>query len=185
MSPSLPPEIDDVELMRLASEHHSAAVAMLYDRHSTLLYSVLMQKLADPGEAQDILHDVFLKLPRKASLYNSAFGRPAAWLLTLARNAAIDLLRRQTTHRRYVQKAEQETTGFAPAFDGPHSDEVELLHNCVGTLPDDQKQTLKLAYFGGLTQQEISDQLSQPLGTVKARIRRGLLKLRDCVEGKL
>jgi RNA polymerase sigma-70 factor, ECF subfamily len=179
-----PQDIDDVELMRLASEQDSVAVGMLYDRHSPMLYAVLMQKLADPGEAQDILHDVFMKLHRKASAYNPALGRPVAWLLTMARNAAIDRLRRQTTHRRYVQKAEHEVEGSAPPFSGLHEDEVKVLNDCVGDLPSDQRQTLHLAYFGGLTQQEISDQLSQPLGTVKARIRRGLLKLRDCVEGR-
>lgn len=177
-------DTDDVELMRMASEHNSEAMGMLYDRHSTILFSVLMQKLADPNESQDILHDVFMKLHTKADRYDPALGRPVAWLLTLARNAATDRLRRQNTHRRYVVKAEQEHPGSAPAFNGPHSDEVELLNFCVSSLPAEQRQPLHLAYFGGLTQQEISDQLEQPLGTVKARIRRGLLKLKECVEGK-
>ncbi len=180
---ALPPDIDDVALMHLASTQHAEAIGTLYARHSTLLYSVLMQKLAEPHEAQDILHDVFMKLHSNAIAYNPALGRPVAWLLTVARNAAIDRLRRQSTHRRYVIKAEQENEPSAPAFSGPHSDEVELLNHCVGTLTDEQRDPLKLAYFGGYTQQEISNQLRQPLGTIKARIRRGLLKLRDCVEG--
>lgn len=183
LAQELSPNIDDVELMKLASGQDSAALAELYDRHSPLLYSVLMQKLADPADSQDILHDVFLKLYHKASSYNPALGRPIAWLLTMARNAAIDKLRKRGSHQRYVAKAVHEVEPHAPAHAGPHSDELALLNHCVEILPEEQRQTLHLAYFGGLTQQEISDQLSQPLGTVKARIRRGLLKLRDCVEG--
>lgn len=182
---ALAPDVDDVQLMQMAAEQNPEAIGLLYDRHSTLLFSVLMHQLADPNEAKDILHDVFVKLHSKATQYRAAFGRPVAWLLTMARNAATDRQRRQSTHRRYVVKAEQEQPGFAPAFSGLHQDEVEVLNRCVGTLPEEQCSLLKLAYFGGFTQQEISDQLEQPLGTVKARIRRGLLKLRECVEGKL
>ena len=171
--------------MRLVTEHAPSALAMLYARHSTIIYSVLMQMLGDPSESQDILHDVFLKIQHKASAYNAALGRPVAWLLTLARNTALDKLRRHSTHRRYVEKNTIAVEPTAQINDGLHFDEIELINHCVGGLPDDQKATVHLAYFGGLTQQEISDQLAQPLGTIKARIRRGLLKLRDCLEGKL
>jgi RNA polymerase sigma-70 factor, ECF subfamily len=181
----LPADIDDVELMRLVSEQNSGALAELYDRHSTIIFSVLMQMLADPAESQDILHDVFLKLQRKSTAYDPTLGRPVAWLLTMARNTALDKLRRRSTHQRYVTKLTIEAEPMTLTAGGLHHDEIEQIHQCVGSLPDDQKNTLELAYFGGLTQQQIATELAQPLGTVKARIRRGLLKLRDCLEGRL
>lgn len=185
MLTSPPAESDDADLMRRVAEHDPAGLAGIYDRHATLLHSVLLKMLADPAEAQDLLHDVFLSLPQKASNYDPSLGKPIAWLITLARNRAIDRLRRRSTHERFVRRSSEEADGTQPAFSGPHDDEKAALHDCVRRLPDDQRQTLHLAYFGGFTQQEISQQLAQPLGTVKARIRRGLLKLRDCLEGRL
>jgi RNA polymerase sigma-70 factor, ECF subfamily len=176
---------EDIALMHRASSGDTAALALLYDRHASLLYSVLMQKLGDPAEAQDVVHDVFVKLHTKSALYNPALGKPIAWLLTVARNTAIDKLRKRSTHQKYLNTIMHETEQAAPAHAGPHADELELLRHCIGILSDQQRSTLQLAYFSGLTQQEIADQLAQPLGSVKAWIRRGLLKLRDCVEGKL
>jgi RNA polymerase sigma-70 factor, ECF subfamily len=182
---SPPAEADDADLMRRVAEHDPAGLAGIYDRHATLLHSVLLKMLADPAEAQDLLHDLFLSLPQKASNYDPSLGKPIAWLITLARHRAIDQLRRRSTHERFVRRSSGESDGSQPAFSGPHDDEKAVLYECVRRLPDDQRQTLHLAYFGGFTQQEIAEQLAQPLGTVKARIRRGLLKLRDCLEGRL
>jgi RNA polymerase sigma-70 factor, ECF subfamily len=176
---------NDVDLMQAASEGDHAALGHLYDRHAQLIFNVLMQKLADASEAQDIVQDVFVKIYNKRATYNPMLGKPVAWMLTIARNAATDKLRRRTTHQKYVNRAVHEVEQSSPAHNGPHLDEIELLNHCMGTLTDPQRNTLKLAYFGGLSQQEISDELTQPLGTVKAWIRRGMLKLKDCVEGKL
>ncbi len=162
----------------------------MYDRHSTLLYSVALKVLADPEEARDVLQHVFLTLHEKAGRYDAALGRPAAWLATMARNRSIDRLRSLKRERTYAEKfrLEADPAEFSPtSHDAPaaYSDEVEMLQGAVAQLPPDQRQALELAYFGGLTQQEISDKLSQPLGTVKARIRRGLLKLRESLDGLL
>ena len=181
----LPVDLSDTELVHLTSGGNQEALGLLYDRHAPLIFSVLVQKLADPVEAQDIVHDVFLKLHMKSHLYNPALGSPVAWLLTVARNTATDRLRKCSTHQKYVDKATLEAEASAPPHSGLHGDEVELLHNCLGTLPDQQRDILQMVYFSGLKQQEISDCIMQPLGTVKAWIRRGLLKLRDCVEGRL
>jgi RNA polymerase sigma-70 factor (ECF subfamily) len=173
----------DALLLRQISDQDRDAMAELYDRHSALLYSILMAKLADPVEAQDILHDVFVKLHTQASRYNPALGKPIAWLTTMARNAAIDRLRKKSTHQRYVVKmTDQPQMGPDPVCRAG-ADEVERLTFCVGALPDSQREILKLAYFGGYTQQEIANQLAHPLGTVKTYIRRALIKLRNCIEG--
>jgi RNA polymerase sigma-70 factor, ECF subfamily len=185
LNPALPADLDDIELMRLINMGSTPALAQLYDRHASLLYSVLMQKLEDSSEAQDTVHDVFVKLHTKSHLYNPALGKPVAWLLTMARNTATDKLRKRSTHQKYVNKAIIETDQSSPAHVGLHGDELEVLRNCLSILPNQQQNILQLAYFSGLTQQEIASQLDQPLGSVKAWIRRGLIKLRDCVGGKL
>ena len=171
--------------MHLTLGGNKEALGRLYDRHASLIYSVLVQKLVDPAEAEDVVHDVFLKLHHKSQLYNPTLGNPIAWLLTVARNTATDKLRRRSTHQKFVNKAVLEVEPSAPAHSGLHDDEMELLARCLASLPDQPKMMLQLVYFSGLTHQEIADREVQPLGTVKARIRRGLLKLRDCVEGKL
>jgi RNA polymerase sigma-70 factor, ECF subfamily len=176
---------DDVRLIQLASSGDSVALADLYDRHAPLLHSVLTQKLGDSAESEDIVHDVFLKLHTKGALYNPSLGKPVAWLLTVARNMAIDQLRRRSVHQNFLNKQARDSEESAPARSDAHEDELEVLRHCVRILPDQQRDTLQLAYFSGLTQQEIAEELSQPLGSVKAWIRRGLMKLRECVEGRL
>lgn len=176
---------DEVRLIQLASLGDAAALADLYDRHAPLLHSVLTQKLGDSAESEDIVHDVFLKLHTKGALYNPSLGKPVAWLLTVARNMAVDRLRRRSIQQKYLNRQAGELVDSVPARSGPHEDELELLRHCVKILPDQHRDTLQLAYFSGLTQQEIAEQLSQPLGSVKAWIRRGLMKLRECVEGGL
>ena len=185
MNTPLTADLGDQELIHLTSGGNKEALGILYDRHSSLIYSVLAQKLANFTEAQDIVHDVFLKLHLKSHLYNPTLGSPVAWLLTVARNTATDKLRRQSTHQKYIEKEILDPQASTPAHSGPHIDELELMRTCLATLPQKQQSILQMVYFSGLKQQEIADQMGQPLGSVKAWIRRGLLKLRDCVEGKL
>ena len=181
-------ELDDADLVRRIALRDAAAFTIMYDRYCSLLYSVALRVLADPEDARDVLQHVFLTLHEKAARYDSALGRPAAWLATMARNRSIDRLRSLKRERNYAEKVRLQadpadlsfTTAASPAT---YPDEVEMLHGAVAQLPPDQRQALELAYFGGLTQQEISEKLSQPLGTVKARIRRGLLKLRESLDG--
>ena len=188
----IPPaaEPDDAELVRRVAHRDPAAFTLMYDRHSTLLYSVALKILADPEEARDVLQHVFLTLHQKAIHFNAALGRPAAWLATMARNRSIDRLRALKRDRTYAENVRLESDQVDLSTDhsnapAAYSDEVEILRGAVAQLPSDQRQALEMAYFGGLTQQEISDTLAQPLGTVKARIRRGLLKLRESLDGLL
>ena len=183
-------EPDDADLVRRIALRDPAAFTLMYDRHSTLLYSVALKVLADPDEASDVLQHVFLTLHEKAARYDSALGRPAAWLATMARNRSIDRLRSLKRERNYAERIRLEAdpaelSSSVTAAPAAYSDEVEMLHSAVAQLPPDQRQALELAYFGGLTQQEISEKLAQPLGTIKARIRRGLLKLRESLDGLL
>lgn len=180
-------EIDDADLVRRVGLRDSEAFTLLYDRHSTLLYSVALKILADPEEAQDVLQQVFLTLHEKAAGFNPALGRPAAWLATMARNRSLDRCRALKRQREYAERIREESDissfeSLTANQNHPHHDEIAFLHQAVAQLPEDQRLALQLAYFSGLTQQEISETLDQPLGTVKARIRRGLLKLRESLE---
>jgi RNA polymerase sigma-70 factor, ECF subfamily len=181
----LPADLEDQELIHLTSGGNKEALGILYDRHASQIYSVLVQKLGDSTEAQDIVHDVFMKLYLKSHLYNPTLGSPVAWFLTLARNMATDRLRRQSTLQKYIEKEMLDTEPSVQAHSGSHVDEIQLMRSCLATLPQKQQSMLQMVYFSGLKQQEIADRMTEPLGSVKAWIRRGLLKLRDCMDGKL
>lgn len=165
-----------------------SACAALYDRFSRPLYSVALRVLGDQAEAQDIVQDVFLALWEKAATFEASRGSAFAWAITLTRNRSIDRLR--TRRRRAALLDESFPADVASGAGSTQSDSVDGLilkekagavRAALATLPPDQLRALELAYFGNLTQQEIAARLNEPLGTVKARIRRGLLKLRDAL----
>lgn len=182
---------DDAELLRRMGRGDQAACAELYDRFSRPLFSVAVRILNEPAEAEDVVHDVFLSLWEKAGTFEAARGSAFGWAVTLTRNRAIDRLR---TRRRRANLLSDSFSGDIPGADAtahhPSADNLTLEENsgavrkALATLPPDQLRALELAFFSGLTQQEIAARLSEPLGTVKARIRRGLLKLRDTLAGR-
>lgn len=186
-------ELDDFNLVQLSSRGNSAAFSELYERHATFIHSVALKILADPDEAKDVVQHVFLKLHQKSHLYDASKGRPAAWLSVMARNRALDRLREIKRRYQLGEKFHAESGFPAGAPRGEmddgmvayaaHSDAVELLDGALKALRPEEHEVLHLAYFGGCSQLEISTRLSQPLGTVKARIRRGLKKLRQALDG--
>lgn len=176
-------ECSDAELLSLVAQQDRTALGVLYDRHSSLLYSMILRVAGDPAEAQDLLHDAFLQIQRKAAAYDAAGGRPVGWLVTVARNLAIDRVR---TARRRRELVEEHARPGTEAHSGDaavqRQDEARHLVEAVAGLPSAQREALELAYFAGFTQEEISEKLQEPLGTIKARIRRGLLKLRTALD---
>ncbi len=182
------PEPEDAHLLQQLAAGHNDALAALYDRHSTLLYTVIVRIAGEPAEAQDLLHDLFASLPRRAANYRPDSGRAIGWLLTAARNLALDRVRTDKRRRELLHEAslEPEKPFGHNTVDRtlPYADEIAILRGCVGNLNEGQRRALELAYFDGLTHDEISTLLSEPLGTIKARIRRGLLAVKSCVEEK-
>lgn len=181
-------QAEDGELLRRMARGDKAACSDLYDRFSKPLYSVAVRILSDTAEAEDVIQDVFLTLWEKAAGFDASRGSAFAWAITLTRNRAIDRLR--TRNRRATLIGDAFTADLAPAGDTPDSDsagdlmlkeKTSAVRAALATLPGDQAHALELAFFSGLTQQEIATRLAEPLGTVKARIRRGLLKLRDAL----
>jgi RNA polymerase sigma-70 factor (ECF subfamily) len=181
----------DAELLRRIARDDREAFSQLYDRFSRPLYATALRILNNPSEAEDIVQDVFLSLWEKAATFEVARGSAFAWAVTLTRNRAIDRIRMRTRRAELLSQTTVEDAGTQPSDAGPDSATRLLLKEQSGTvraavaaLPPEQQRAVELAFFSGLTQQEIAAQLQEPLGTVKARIRRGLLKLRDILGGR-
>lgn len=182
----------DARLLGLVAAGDRAAFAELYDRFSRPLYATAFRILNDATEAQDIVHDAFVSVWEKAATFETTRGTAFSWALTLTRNRAIDRLRSRRRRAELLDASAPSDLGLDENSSGPSaddsattSDQATAVRAAVATLPADQQRALELAFFGGLTQEEIAARLRTPLGTVKARIRRGLLKLRDQLASSL
>jgi len=178
---------DESSLRRLASGDQAAA-ARLYDRHARPLYSLILRILGNETEAEDVLQDVFAQAFRQASRYDARRGAVAAWLLTIARSRAIDRLRTRRTRvetAASAMKTLDDMPDVQPDAASTMLDEERsrMVRRALGELPLLQRMAIELAYYEGLSHTEIAERLEQPLGTVKTRIRMGLLKLRDVLTG--
>jgi RNA polymerase sigma-70 factor (ECF subfamily) len=170
----------------VARDEH--AFAVIYDRYVDLVYSAAFRILGDAGLAEDSAQDVFVRLWRRPETFVAERGRFLSWLMSVTRNRAVDELRARGRRRKREGGPLGEPDEAAePVFSGPvedpvHSAEVHeeqrTIRAALAALPRDQQRALELAYFGGLTQQEIAAHLHEPLGTVKTRIRLGMQKLR-------
>jgi RNA polymerase sigma-70 factor (ECF subfamily) len=180
----------DIEMLRRISQGDRSAFAQFYDLYSSLLFSIAIKILNDPKEAEDVLQEVFMQIWEKAGMFDPKLGKPSSWAITLVRNKAIDRIRASQRRSRLAEAAAASGTfdgGDSPvANESIHGREkAALLRSAVAGLPAEQRHAIEMAFFSGLTQNEISDKLREPLGTIKARIRRGMLKLRDKLEGSL
>lgn len=182
----------DARLVQRMARGDKAALAEIYDRFSRPLYATALRIVSDPTDAQDLVHDTFLALWEKAALFERERGTAFAWAVTFVRNRAIDRVRSRRRRSDILAAAAPHELGYHDDSAGPSADasaatgdQARAVRAAVATLPLEQKRALELAFFGGLTQQEIAAKLSEPLGTVKARIRRGLLKLRDTLAHRL
>jgi RNA polymerase sigma-70 factor (ECF subfamily) len=158
-----------------------SAMARLYDRYSSVVYSVALRVLGDSGRAEDILQEVFIQLWRKPGIFDSSRGNLAAWLSVIARNRAIDYLRKQ----RPETDIENVVVSVVPdlASNAERNRAMQKVRGTLGAMPESQRTALEMAYFEGLTHTEIAAKTGEPLGTVKTRIRSGLLALRKAFEG--
>jgi RNA polymerase sigma-70 factor (ECF subfamily) len=156
------------------------AMTELYDRHSCLVYSVALRVLGDTGAAEDILQDVFLQLWRNPGAFNSARGKLAPWLAVIARHKAIDHVRgrRETTDIEDIVLSVD--AHLEDAADRERA--ATKIRAALAAMPAEQRKALEMAFFQGLTHTEIAQQTGDPLGTVKTRIRSGLIQLRKVFE---
>ena len=181
-----PPDLTDAELLRRIAAGDAEAFGQLYDRTSRVLFSMARQILRNDAAAEDLLQDVYVQVWDRAGSFDESLGRPITWLITLTRNRAVDRLRSSQRFERMIEAAQQESAltsagnaAVEPEMDG---DQRRVIRAALNGLSAEQRQALDMAFFGGLTQSEIAEELKVPLGTVKARIRRGMLQLRDALK---
>jgi len=181
-------QMRDQEMIAQIGRRDQGAFSALYDRLSGPLYSLAFKMLGDASDAQDALQEVFVQIWSRASTYDPEKSSVFSWAVLLTRSRAIDRLRARDRRLRVVVESTAENRG-AEATDAStvesaadtanKKDEAAHVRSLLNNLPEDQRQAIELAFFGHRTHHEIAAQLGQPLGTVKARIRRGLLKLRE------
>ena len=179
--PPEPPTVTDVNLLHAIALRDEQALASLYDRYRLILFGLLMRILNRREEAEDVLQEVFLQVWRQAGDFDERRGRAFTWLVTLTRSRAIDRLRQLGSRERLALSAIEFVSDVAsnPARDAFRSEQRQIVAGALSELSEEQRRALTLAYFEGLTQSEIAARLSSPLGTVKTRMRSGMIRLRE------
>jgi RNA polymerase sigma-70 factor, ECF subfamily len=163
------------------------AMAELYDRTNRIVYGLALRILGDPSTAEDITMEVYLQVWRKAAHYNPQRGSVLSWLVTLVRSRSIDSLRRRKARRAEFEDSVDDVPGLRDSRPGPELASVEagrsrIVQRAMADLDPDQRKAIELAYFSGLSHSEVALQTGLPLGTVKTRIRLGMLHLRRLLE---
>jgi RNA polymerase sigma-70 factor (ECF subfamily) len=159
-----------------------AAFAALYDATRNLVYSIALRILREPADAEEVTLDVYMQVWRNAKDYTDRRGSVDAWLALLARSRSIDHLRSRASRTRREEPF-PEFAQFRSTEPGPERETQIAQHRskvaaAIATLSPEQREVIELAFFAGLTHSELADQLSQPLGTVKTRVRQGMIKIR-------
>jgi RNA polymerase sigma-70 factor, ECF subfamily len=170
--------LDEALLQRVARADEDA-LAELYDRYGRVAYGLALRILRDPSLAEDAVQEGFVAVWRSAASFRADRAKPSTWILTLVHRRAVDLVRRE--ERRRGEPLESAPDPATPATDeqaGLRS-RRRIVQEALRRLPDDQREALELAYYGGLTQSELAERLGVPLGTIKSRMFTGLNRLRD------
>jgi RNA polymerase sigma-70 factor (ECF subfamily) len=172
--------LSDDELMRAVAAGDREAFAALYDRHAPAVFGLLRTMLPGHGEAEDVLQEAFLQAWRQADRYDSTRSTPVGWLVMMARSRALDFLR----HRPPILTSDPPDRPVVSDVDSrlDRNESAAAVHRALGQLADDQQIAIRLAFFGGLTYEQVAGRLGVPAGTAKTRIRLGLMKLRKALE---
>jgi RNA polymerase sigma-70 factor, ECF subfamily len=175
-------ELADEDLMPLVHEGNARAFEVVFDRHADAAFSLAYRMCGRRGMAQDIVQDAFLSLWRSGARYDRSRGSVRSWVLSVVRNRAIDMFRRETVRTGRDVSAEGVVEHLpAPddvALDAERREDARDVRAALHGLPPEQRQVIELAYFGGFSHLQIAEMLDLPAGTVKGRMRLGLSKLR-------
>ena len=177
-----------VHLIQRVANQDRAAFSQLYERFSTLVFTLAMRMLKARSDAEDLLQEVFVQVWRQARGYSAERGSPEAWIINIARSRAID-------KSRAIRRIENSFLLTDDPVRAESSDSAEssraasesrlTMNTALANLPDTLRRVLELAYFDGLTQTEIAQRLAEPLGTVKTRMRSGIQRLREIVSSQV
>ena len=175
-------EVNDAALVLAVRSGNQDAMAQLYDRYSSVVYAVALRVLGDTGAAEDILQEIFMQLWRNPGAFDASRGNLAPWLAVIARNRAVDALRK----RRPQTELEDVTLSVSPdlASEAYRGRIAEKIRGALNQMPQQQRGALEMAYFEGYSHSEIAAKTGEPLGTIKTRIRNGLMQLRKVVEAR-
>ena len=175
---TLPPEIELAQLLQRCAAHDSGAFRLLYDKTSPILFARLLRMLRRRSVAEEALQDVYVRIWQRAAQYEAGRGRALAWMVTIARYCAIDLMRRERLtlvgDDALAEVADESSAD--PLLDKPNN-----FDHCIGQLPEHTRDCLTLAFVEGRSHDEIARLTSNPLGSVKSWIRRGLMSLKACL----
>ena len=177
---------DEIELMKRIQAHDADALEELYELYHRLLFGLVLSIVKKREEAEDMLQEIFVKIWNKAESFDPERGNAYSWIVTLARNQAIDRIR----SKGYKTQKKQSVSIHQPLFslEGDKydpmettifSDRAELVKKALDQIPEAQSEVIKIAYYRGMTQREIANYLDIPLGTVKTRTRQGMMKLKN------
>jgi RNA polymerase sigma-70 factor (ECF subfamily) len=189
-----PAVLDDETLLQNIAGGHSAALGVLYDRYGRLVFSLAFHTVNDAGVAEEITQEVFLQVWNKATSYHAELGKVSTWLTSITRHRAIDSLRRRSVRPEGKSSSletfeEDEGACWVDPLNVEAQTELTLqnhaVRQAVAQLPKEQQRALALAYFQGLSHQEIAEQTGEPLGTIKTRIRLAMQKLRQALEASV
>jgi RNA polymerase sigma-70 factor (ECF subfamily) len=183
----------DLRLLQRIAVRDEAALAEFYDRHSRLAYSVIMRILRNPPDAEEVLQETFVRVWSRADTYDALLGSPAAWVMRIARNRAIDLLRARRARAHIaveravhagddVPHSVEPITGDTPETALEGQTMAAVVRTALATLTPAQRELIEAAFFEGYTHAELADRFGVPLGTVKTRIRTGLAAIRGQLE---
>jgi RNA polymerase sigma-70 factor, ECF subfamily len=176
----------DDALVRLLLRNDVNAFEKIHDKYCRIVYSLVLRIVQQSGPAEEVVQDVFLQLWRNSAQYDATRGPFAPWLLTLARNRALDTLRLKSERQRRLENQSDElfSVVVAPQYEKELDEKRrgERVRSLVGELNPQQKRAIELAYFQGLSHTEIAAELKEPLGTVKSWIRNGLIRLREALQ---
>jgi len=164
-------------------------LAELYDRTSRMVYGLALRILGDPNSAEDITLEVYMQVWRTAESYDAGRGTVEAWLVTLVRSRAIDWLRSRPARSQQVEHPLENLSVLQDTRPNPELASIEsararVVEGALAALPADQRQIIELAFFAGMSHNEIARQTDLPLGTVKTRIRLGMLRMRELLGGQ-
>jgi RNA polymerase sigma-70 factor, ECF subfamily len=167
---------DDASLLARVQSGDEQAMASLFDRYSKVVYSVALRVLHDPAAAEDVLQEIFMQIWRNPDSFTAARGSLGGWLAVVSRNRSIDTLRR----KRPTDSVEDVilASPYNLAAEAERNSLMEIARSVIVKLPSEQRKTLEMAFFDGLTHSEIAEITGDPLGTVKTRIRSALITLR-------
>jgi RNA polymerase sigma-70 factor (ECF subfamily) len=186
----VPDPSDDLALLQRIAARDDGAMAELYDRHHRMAYAIIRRIVQSPADAEEVLQETFVRVWARAETYDTRLGSPAAWMVRIARNRAIDRRRARQVRSGVnapVPVAHAATGHDLTGFDTPESalqstHAAMAVRGAVAALPAAQRALIEAAFFEGYTHQELSARFGVPLGTVKTRIRSGLLSLRVRLE---